>query len=59
MPVCGMGVVHVGTVTALAVGTRMQPANETTLLDNAGGQVPCSYVVSKRAGVDAVKKGVS
>ena len=55
----GRKLVHVGTVNALAVGTRMQPANETTLLDNAGGQVPCSYVVSKRAGVDAVKKGVS
>lgn len=55
----GRKLVHVGTVNALAVGTRMQPANETTPLDNAGGQVSCSYVVSKRAGVDAVKKGVS
>ena len=50
--------IHVGTVNAIAVGTREQPADESTPCDNAGGQIPCSYVLSKRAGVEAVKKGV-
>lgn len=50
--------VHVGTVDTLAVATRDQPADETTPLDNAGGQVPCNYVLSKRAGVDKVLAGV-
>jgi dihydroflavonol-4-reductase len=54
----GSKLVHVGTVNTLAVGTREQPADESTPHDNAGGQVPCSYVLSKRAGVDAVKRGV-
>ena len=34
------------------------PADETTPLDHAGGQIPCSYVHSKRAGVDEVRQGV-
>ena len=55
----GCKMVHIGTVNTLAVGTREQPADESTPHDNAGGQVPCSYVLSKRAGVDAVKQGVS
>ncbi|MFG0290151.1 MAG: NAD-dependent epimerase/dehydratase family protein [Rhodopirellula sp. JB044] len=49
---------HVGTVNTLAVGSREQPADETTPLDHAGGQVPCSYVISKRAGVDEVVNGI-
>jgi dihydroflavonol-4-reductase len=50
--------VHVGTSNALAIGSRGAPADETMSLDNAGGQVPCSYVNSKRAGVDEVQRGV-
>lgn len=55
----GRKLIHVGTVDTLAAGTRNQPANESTPLDNAGGQVQCSYVVSKRAGVDEVLTGVN
>ena len=44
----------VGSVNTLAVGTAEGPANEQTPLDQAGGQIPCSYVVSKRAGVAEV-----
>ncbi|MDA9934685.1 NAD-dependent epimerase/dehydratase family protein [Rubripirellula sp.] len=54
----GCKLIHVGTVNTLAVGTREQPADESTPRGNAGGQIPCSYVVSKRAGVEAVKRGV-
>ncbi len=50
--------VHVGTVNTLAIGTRDAPSNETTPLDHAGGQIPCSYVVSKRAGVAEVQRGI-
>jgi len=46
--------IHVGSVNTLAVGTRTGPANEETPWDQAGGQVPCSYVQSKRAGVAEV-----
>ncbi len=48
--------VHVGTVNALALGSADGPANEETPLDNAGGQIPCSYVVSKRAGCEEVRR---
>ena len=54
----GCKLIHVGTVNTLAVGTQEQPADESTPYDNAGGQIPCSYVLSKKAGVEAVKKGV-
>jgi dihydroflavonol-4-reductase len=54
----GSKLVYVGTVDTLALGTRDQPADESTPLDNAGGKVDCSYVVSKRAGVEAVLAGV-
>lgn len=51
--------VHVGTVNTVAIGTRRAPSDETTPLDHAGGQVPCSYVVSKKAGVAEVQKGIA
>ncbi len=54
----GCKLIHVGTVNTLAVGTREQPADESTPFSNAGGQIPCSYVLIKKAGVEAVKKGV-
>jgi dihydroflavonol-4-reductase len=50
--------VHIGSVNTLGVGTEEAAADETTPLENAGGQTPCSYVVSKRAGVDQVDKGI-
>lgn len=50
--------VHVGTVNTLAIGSRHGPADEETPLNHAGGQVPCSYVLSKRAGVEEVLSGV-
>ena len=50
--------VHVGSVNTLAIGTRDAPSNETTPLDQAGGQLPCTYVVSKRAGVAEVQRGI-
>jgi dihydroflavonol-4-reductase len=49
---------HVGTVNTIAVGSRQRVADETTALDHAGGQIPCSYVVSKRAANDEILKGV-
>lgn len=50
--------IHVGTVNTLAIGSIESPSNEDTPLDFAGGQIPCSYVISKRAGVDQVQRGV-
>ncbi len=54
----GRKLVHVGTVDTLAIGTKSGAADEQTPLDWAGGQIPCSYVVSKRAGVAEVLQGV-
>ena len=51
--------VAVGTVNSIAVGSRESVANEETPLENAGGQVPCSYVQSKRAAMDEVRQGVA
>jgi dihydroflavonol-4-reductase len=48
--------VYVGTVDTLAVGNRTAPADETTPLDSDGGKIPCSYVVSKRAGAEVVRQ---
>lgn len=50
----GIPLVHVGTVNTLAIGHREVPSDETTPLDCHGGQTPSTYVVSKRAGVNAV-----
>ncbi|TWT76524.1 dTDP-glucose 4,6-dehydratase [Planctomycetes bacterium CA13] len=50
--------VHVGTVDAVAIGSRSAPSNETTPIDETNSQIPCNYVVSKRAGVDEVISGV-
>ncbi|MGI9470345.1 MAG: NAD-dependent epimerase/dehydratase family protein [Rubripirellula sp.] len=54
----GRKLVHVASTNTLALGTRQTPADENTPLDNAGGQVPCSYVLSKRAGVVEVQRGI-
>jgi dihydroflavonol-4-reductase len=50
--------VHVGTVNTLGIADRNGVANEDTPLDHAGGQIPCSYVLSKRAGNEVVLQGV-
>lgn len=50
--------VHVGTVDTQAVGSRSEIVDEETPIDHNGGQVPCSYVLSKRAGMDEVIAGV-
>lgn len=55
----GRKLVHVASTNTMAVGTRDVPADETTPLDNAGGQVPCNYVVSKRAGVEDVQAAIT
>jgi dihydroflavonol-4-reductase len=47
--------VHVSTVNTLAIGSQTSPANEETAGD---GQIPCTYVVSKRAAELEVKKAV-
>lgn len=49
---------HIGSTNTLAIGTRQQPADETTPLDHAGGQIGSAYVLSKRAGVVEVQKGI-
>lgn len=51
--------VQVGTVNTLAIASAGTQSDETTPLDFAGGQVPCSYVQSKRAGVEEVRRLVS
>lgn len=51
--------VYVGTVNTLAVGSKDSPSDEETPLDHAGGQTPCSYVLSKRAGVQETLDGVA
>jgi dihydroflavonol-4-reductase len=43
---CGTKLVHVSTVNTLAIGNREGTTDEETQGD---GQVPCNYVVSKRA----------
>jgi dihydroflavonol-4-reductase len=50
--------VHIGTVNTLAVGSPDLLADESTSRDHAGGQIPCSYVKSKCAGVQEVQRGV-
>lgn len=54
--------VHVGTVNTIAIANRKTVADETTPISFAGGQIRCSYVLSKRAGVEevmlAVKRGL-
>ena len=51
--------IHVGTVNTLAIATRDTVSDEMTPLEVGGGQVPCSYVTSKRAGVEEVRKAVA
>lgn len=48
--------IHVSTVNTLAIGTREVIADEQTPGD---GQVPCTYVVSKRAAEQEVTEAIS
>ena len=50
--------VHVGTVNTIAIASPDTVSDETTPISFAGGQVRCSYVLSKRAGVEEVKSAV-
>lgn len=50
--------VHVGTVNTIAIASRKTVSDETTPIHFAGGQIRCSYVLSKRAGVEEVKSAV-
>ena len=54
----GRKLVHVASTNTMAVGTRTTPADETTPLDNDGGQVPCNYVLSKRAAVSDIHNAI-
>jgi dihydroflavonol-4-reductase len=54
----GRRLVHVASTNTMAIGTRTTPADETTPLDNAGGQVPCNYVLSKRAAVTDIHNAI-
>jgi len=47
--------IHVSTVNTLAIGDRNAPANESTPGD---GQVPCTYVLSKRAAEKETLAGI-
>lgn len=49
---------HVGSVNALAIGSKEGPSDENTPHDYLGGQTPCVYVVSKRAGVAEVQQAI-
>ncbi len=49
----GKPMVHVSTVNVLAIGQQEEPADENTPGD---GQIPLTYVLSKRAAENAVKQ---
>ncbi len=49
-------IVAIGTVDVMAVGHRSGPADETTPIDPHDDKIPCSYVVSKRAGIDVIRR---
>lgn len=54
----GKKLAYIGTVNAIAVGSRQTTADESTPLGHAGGQVECAYVKSKRASLDVIRSGV-
>ncbi len=47
--------IHVSTVNALAIGSASNPADEQTAGD---GQIPCTYVFSKRAAETEAKRAI-
>lgn len=52
----GLRMVHVSTTNTLAIGRSDAPADEATAGD---GQVPSTYVRTKRAGEAAVERGIA
>ncbi len=55
----GKRMVHVGTVNTLALATEGEPSDEVTPITRENAQVPCAYVVSKRASVEAVQRRIA
>lgn len=55
----GKRLIYVGTVNAIALGSRRTVADETTPLSHAGGQIECAYVKSKRASLDVIRQAVA
>lgn len=51
----GARLLHVSTVNTLAIGSRDRIADEQTPGD---GQIPCTYVLSKRAAEDEVQQAI-
>src|SRR5690606_34804039 len=52
----GCPLVHIGTVNTLALACDGSPVSEEPPITAATAQVPCAYVVSKRASVQAVQQ---
>lgn len=55
----GKRMVHVGTVNTLALASGGIPSDENTEITAVNAQVPCAYVVSKRASVEVVTRRIS
>lgn len=55
----GRKLIYIGTVNAIALGSRWMNADESTPLGHAGGQVECAYVKSKRASLDRIRRAVT
>ncbi|MCA9136474.1 MAG: SDR family oxidoreductase [Planctomycetales bacterium] len=54
----GKKLTYIGTVNAIALGSRQVQADENTPTDHAGGQVECAYVQSKRASLQLIHQAV-
>jgi dihydroflavonol-4-reductase len=55
----GKRLVHIGTVNTIPVATNGIPSDEETRETAVNAQIPCNYVVSKRASVEVVMKRVA
>ena len=51
--------VHIGTVNTIPVATDGVPSDEETPTTDVNAQVPCDYVISKRASVEVVMERVA
>ena len=54
--IAGARMIHVSSVSALAMGTRKEPADEETPIH---GQIPCPYVLTKRQGEQVLLRRVA
>ena len=52
----GCKLVYVGTVNSLAIGRAGKPTSEQTTIQEAGDQILCSYVTSKREAAEVVRR---